>query len=121
MASDDDSVLDTSSESSQPTVSRALQLEDAAVRADKTNRDRRLQAMDDRWVLADPHAFDSGAMAYYGENRYGSGRTDLRANAYRYATSEEAAGVAATLGPNYEGFAPLQLPPKPRLKGDSGS
>lgn len=121
MASDDDSMLDTSSESSQPTVSRQQQLEDAALEADKTNRARRLRAMEDRWVLTKPNAFDSGATAYYGDNRYGAGRTDLRANAYRYATEQEAAAVAAALGPAFDGFEPMQLPPKPRLKGDANS
>lgn len=114
MSSKDRSRLDTSSATDQPTYNREVDEQQLAANAAQARRHGRIEARQNRWVLAT--TFDSGDPAYWGEQRDGnSGLTQFRGNASRYASEAEARDH---IPDHYLGqvFTPVELPPKPSLK-----
>jgi len=114
MSSKDRSRLDTSSATNQPTYNREFEEQQLAANAARARRHDRVEARQNRWILAT--RFDSGDPAYWGEQRNGnSGLTQFRGNALRYASEAEA---RENIPDYYPGqiFTPMELPPKPSLK-----
>jgi hypothetical protein len=114
MSSKDQSRLDTSSTTDQPTYSREIDEQRLSADAARARSRDRVDARQNRWVLVT--AFDSGDKAYWGEGRDGhAALTPFRGNAFRYVSEAEA---RANIPSHYhvQEFTPVELPPKPSLK-----